>query len=71
MLAYILYHTVHKGHVIRAVFEYALEILKVAGLLHHGAVEDLAGMERRKAEQHLHGVEHRVHGAEIIYLTLI
>ena len=51
--------------------EYLLEILKVAGLLHHGAVEYLPRMERRKAEEHLYGIEYRVHGAEVIYLALI
>ena len=51
--------------------EYLLEILKVARLLHHGPVEYLPGMERRKAEKRLHGVEYRVHGAEIVYFALI
>ncbi len=68
---YILYHAVDERDIVGTVLKYALEILKVASLLHHGAVEYLPRMERRKAEKKLHGIEHRVHGAEIVYLTLI
>ena len=71
MPAHVFQHEVHQRHIVRSVLENVPKRFGLNGLGHDHAVENASGLMRRQTEQNLKGVEHRVHGTEIIDFSLI
>ncbi len=71
MTPHVFQHEIHQRHIVRSMLENPSEHVGIGGLREQNAIENFPRLKRPYAEQHPKRVQHRVHGAEIIYFSLI